>query len=177
MSSPAKEAAASCILSGWDNEFIVSDVPRRVGLGTTVITWFGDDSALGMQTGQIPPGYVTGPKFKQWLRGVHSTNLWFQVGPYQRLEGVGGFTAKLFGVIGNRANGDVLHTDIYDYTSGTSYNATTFPLSAFPTNSDGFVIFYPSVTLQSGHLYETRVMCKGAASISVYMLRWEVDTL
>jgi hypothetical protein len=176
MSGQGKQVPGEAILGGWDNEFVVSDVPRTLGLLTQVITWFGDDRALGMQTGQIPPGY-DGAKFRQWLRGVHSTDSWFQCGPYQLLEGVGGFRAKLFGIIGNRASGNVLYTDIYDYTSGATYGAKTFALSDFPTNSDGFVVFYPSVSIQSGHRYETRVRCLGAASVSLYMLRWEVDTL
>ncbi|WP_133510745.1 hypothetical protein [Candidatus Thiosymbion oneisti] len=163
------------ILSEDNEEFRMSIEPEELGLGTNVLFWHGDQ--LSMQTGQIPPGYVTDPYFKQWIRDRHDTGLWFSIGPYERLDGVGTFKAKLFGEIGNRGSGDVLYTDIYDYTSGKTYGAMTFPLSDFPTNSAGFRIRYPAVTIESGHRYETRVRCLGAANVSIYSLRWEVNTL
>ena len=39
----------------------------KLGFGTTVHFWFGDDGALATIVGQIPPGFLTRPLYKEWI--------------------------------------------------------------------------------------------------------------
>jgi hypothetical protein len=141
------------------------------------MTWPGDSNQLPLLAGNIPPGYTPGPGFRSWVRDHDKTDDWFVCGPYEKLDGAGTVSMKVFGIIGNRGSGAVLYTDAYDNTSGQSYFAHTFDISEFPTNSDGFAIFYPDLNYTAGHKFETRIMCKGGANVNIYMVRWEVSTL
>ncbi|MDX1945998.1 MAG: hypothetical protein SFU86_11425 [Pirellulaceae bacterium] len=148
-------------------------------LGTSVLHWFGD--ALGRLTGEIPPGYLNGPYFKQWIRGRHSTADWFSIGPYQPLDGVGTFRIKMFmlaPVNARNAGQNAFYIDVYDYDGGTVLASATFSVADLPSNSDAFAIISVNAhSIVSGHRYETRVRAEGGADLYVYLLHWEVDVL
>jgi hypothetical protein len=154
---------------------------RKLGLGTSVFFWFGDDGALGTLVGQVPPGFLSRPLYKEWIRGVHGAGF-FSYGPYQRLEGVGSFRVWFFLEISNRGNAgdEVLTADVSDYDNGGAAIAgpTTFKVQDFPAGTDGFTIYSPELSIPAGnHRIEARIVAKGGASLKLWGIRWEVNTL
>lgn len=154
--------------------------PRKLGLGTVVMFWHGDDSALGTLVGGVPVGYLSRPLYKQWLRGHHSPGT-FSYGPYQRLEGIGSFKVWFFIEITNRgaAGDEVLTADVSDFDNGGAVLVSkTFRVSDFPSGTDSFCIYSRELTIPNGnHRIETRIAAKGGASIKLWGIRWEIDTL
>jgi hypothetical protein len=152
---------------------------RKLGLGTEVLYWFGDDPELGTQTGQIPNGYLSKPLYKEWLRGVHSPGC-FSFGPYVRLQGVGSFKVWFFIEVTNRggAGEEVLTADITDTDNGLEIIASgTFKVSDFPAETNGYTIYSPNFSIRSNNRIESRIFAKGGASLKLWGIRWEVNAL
>jgi len=153
---------------------------RMRALGTVVMHWFGDSPALGTNVGQIPGGYLTAPLYKEWLRGVHGAG-YFSYGPFERLDGVGSFQVWFFIEVTNRggAGDDVLTADVVDHDNGGSPLASgTFKVSDFPVGLAGFTIYSPILNIPSGnHRIESRIFARGGASLKLWGIRWEIDTL
>lgn len=151
-------------------------VPQAASL--SYITWAGD--RLPMSTGEIPGGWTDGPGFKRWIRGRHATDRWFSMGPYQRLNGLGSFKARTFCIapINGRASGDAFLIDAFDFTDRRIVaGPTTVPEGSLPSNSDGFVVFSPNISIENGHSYEIRIMCKGGCDLDLYFMRWDIGIL
>ena len=145
------------------------------------ITWPGDSNSLGLQTGEIPGGWNSGPGFRRWRRGTDSTSQLFMHGPYQRLDGIGTLNVRLFcnAPVGRRTSGNAFYVDIFDFTDRKEHLATTFSVADLPSNSDGFIVssFDRGPEIKSGHKYETRVRCLGGCDLEIYFLRWEIFIL
>jgi len=144
-------------------------------------TWVGDDSSLGLQTGEIPGGWNSGPGFRRWRRETDSTSLFFMYGPYQPITGVGTLDVRIFcsAPVSRRSSGDAFYIDVFDFTDRQAYLATTFKVTDLPNNSDGFIVssFDRGPEIKSGHKYETRVKCLGGCDLEIYFLRWEIFVL
>lgn len=172
------------VLSGASDRSMPANISegsdlRALGLGTEVLHWFGDDPALGTQTGQIPNGFTSRPLYKEWLRGVHAPG-YFSFGPYISIQGVGSFKVWFFIEMRNRggAGEEVLTVDISDYDNGGAILLSgTFRVSDFPAGTDGFTIYCNSLSIPSNHRIESRVFAKGGASLKLWGIRWEVNTL
>ena len=153
---------------------------RKLGLGTNVLYWFGDDPALGTQAGVIPTGYDPGPLYKEWIRGVHAPGF-LTFGPYVSFPGVGSFNVWFFIEIRNRggAGEDVLTADITDSDNAGAILATvTLKVGNFPAGIEGFQIFtQKDISLPSNHKIESRIFAHGGANIKLWGIRWEVYRL
>ena len=155
------------------------DDPLKLGLGTNVLFWHGDDSALGTKVGGVPNGYLSRPFYKQWTRGVDD-NGHFSFGPYHRIEGTGSFRVWFFIEVTNRGNSKdkVVTVDISDYDGGKALcGPTTFNVKDFPKKTDGFIIYSPDMKIPSNNRIETRLFTEGGATLKLWSIRWEIDTL
>lgn len=168
-----------------DGLALAGDMPSRTtypnSLGTSLYDWNGHD--LPLQTGELPGGFFPPNKtgYKQWIRGRHSTTVWFSYGPYVdfgqgQIDLYVFLTAPLNGRGGGAEPAFLL--ELYDYTSNIVRASVRPNVSALPTNTPGFTVYTPSpISVVAGHKYEIRVMALGGCSLEFHLLRMFADVL
>ena len=151
--------------------------PGFRGLGLHAYIWHGDD--LPRRVGGPPPGYITDTYMTQWIRGKDAAG-YMSFGPYFNPTTVGSLLrVKWIMEIRDRggANEDVLTVDCVDQSGGVDiFPPTTFKVSQFPANSDGFIIFSPNrnYSIDAGMNIETRVKAHGGASLKLHQIRYDI---
>ncbi|WP_234410015.1 hypothetical protein [Bacillus cereus] len=149
-------------------------------IGGVRYSWDGaNEKALPMKTGEIPGGYINGPAFRIYKKGVHSPN-YLSYGPYVKPDGSGELSQiYIFCVADNFGGGNepIATFDLVDHAAGgrNIVNPVTVKVSDLHGIKVFGIFLSAPIEVNQNMEIENRIFVHGGSDLSFFQMHWYIS--